>query len=353
MTNAQADRSAYQFASEPRAVAPRAKFREPESISNANIMWDRRVVRGNTYAAQIVATAAPDVVQQLQRDVQDQNRPKQRDANEFRAPTPEPVQGRHHIDVQTDAYLEEVSDKVPEHDVDTQTDEFLDRPASPLFVPIKTGVDKHTQILEGDLFDFELEVEPILDVLVGKTLEQSMMEVMEEEELAQLRAHQEEFIQLRNAELAETQRMEEAERRKFEEKERRLKQERERLEKEQILKEKVAAAAFAKNYMAGIESSVLDRLSKMSYFYDPVEREVESEFMPWLGDLALEKLQKAEVVQSLADEVVAGALKAGIEHHNAHIRRLEEEAAAAEDKASAGDDNGGGGDNGDPPPDTT
>merc|ERR1712216_74974 len=233
MTNAQADR-AYQFASEPRAVAPRKKFREPEPVSNVNIMWDRRVVRGNTYAAQIVATAAPDVVQQLQRDVQDQNRPKQRDANEFRAPTPEPVHGRHHIDVQTDAYLEEVSDKVPEHDVDTQTDEFLDRPASPLFVPIKTGVDKETQILEGDLFDFELEVEPILDVLVGKTLEQSMMEVMEEEELAELRAHQEEFVQLRNAELAETQRMEEAERRKFEEKERRLKQERERLEKEQV-----------------------------------------------------------------------------------------------------------------------
>jgi len=332
--NAQADR-AYQFASEPRAVAPRKKFREPEPSSNANIMWDRRVVRGNTYAAQIVATAAPDVVQQLQRDVQDQNRPRQRDASEFRAPTPEPVQGRHHIDVQTDAYLEEVSDKVPEHDVDTQTDEFLDRPASPLFVPIKTGVDKETQILEGDLFDFELEVEPILDVLVGKTLEQSMMEVMEEEELAELRAHQEEFVQLRNAELAETQRMEEAERRKFEEKERRLKQERERLEREQVLKEKVAAAAFAKNYMSGIESSVLDRLAKMSYFYDPVEREVETDFMPWLGNLVVDKLAKADVVNTLASEVVGEAINAGVAHYNAFVAAEEAAAAEAEEAAEA------------------
>merc|ERR1712159_162034 len=288
MTNAQADR-AYQFASEPRAVAPKKYREEPAGPTNSNIMWDRRVVRGNTYAAQIVATAAPDVVQQLQRDVQDQNRSGGRRNNEFRAPTPEPVHGRHHIDVQTDAYLEEVSDKVPEHDVECQTDEFLDRPASPLFIPIKTGVDKETQIMEGDLFDFELEVEPFLDVLVGKTLEQSMMEVMEEEELAELRAHQEEFVQLRNAELAETQRMEEAERRKFEEKERRLAEERERVAKEKVLKEKVAAAAFAKNYMSGIESSVLDRLSKMSYFYDPVEREVETDFMPWIVDMATEK----------------------------------------------------------------
>merc|ERR1711904_5968 len=131
-------------------------------------------------------------------------------------------------------------------------------------------------------------------------------------ELAELRAHQEEFVQLRNAELAETQRMEEAERRKFEEKERRLKQERSRLAKEQVLKEKVAAAAFAKNYMSGIESSVLDRLSKMSYFYDPVEREVETDFMPWLGELALEKLQKTEVVQTLSEEVVGAALNAGL-----------------------------------------
>jgi len=333
MTNAQADR-AYQFASEPRAVAPRKKYREEPDASggaNSNIMWDRRVVRGNTYAAQIVATAAPDVVQQLQRDVQDQNRPKQqRDAKEFRAPTPEPVHGRHHIDVQTDAYLEEVSDKVPEHEVETQTDEFLDRPGSPLFIPIKTGVDKDTQILEGDLFDFELEVEPILDVLVGKTLEQSMMEVMEEEELAELRAHQEEFVQLRNAELAETQRMEEAERRKFEEKERRLKQERERLEKEQVLKEKVAAAAFAKNYMSGIENSVLDRLSKMAYFFDPVERAVETDFMPWLGSLAAEKLAKVELVQELASELVGTAIKAGEEHHAAYLQSKEEAAAAGE-----------------------
>jgi len=340
MNNAQGGDRAYQFASEPRAVAPRKKYREAPANApgddggrGANIMWDRRVVRGNTYAAQIVATAAPDVVQQLQRDVQDQNRPKQRDAAEFRAPTPEPVQGRHHIDVQTDAYLEEVSDKVPEHDVDTQTDEFLDRPASPLFVPIKTGVDKDTQILEGDLFDFELEVEPILDVLVGKTLEQSMMEVMEEEELAELRAHQEEFVQLRNAELAETQRMEEAERRKFEEKERRLKQERERLEREQVLKQKVAASAFALNYMSGIESSVLDRLSKMSYFYDPVEREVETDFMPWLGGLTMEKLGKAEVAFDLALEAVGGAIKAGEDMQDNYIAAVEEAEAAASEEA--------------------
>ena len=40
------------------------------------------------------------------------------------------------------------------------------------------------------LFDFDIEVKPILEVLVGKTIEQALMEVMEEEELANLRAQQ-------------------------------------------------------------------------------------------------------------------------------------------------------------------
>ena len=59
----------------------------------------------------------------------------------------------------------------------------MDRPASPLFVRAKTGVDVVTQILPGDLFDFDLEVEPVLEVLVGKTIHVAMLELMQEEEL--------------------------------------------------------------------------------------------------------------------------------------------------------------------------
>lgn len=68
------------------------------------------------------------------------------------------------------------------------------------------------------LFDFDLEVQPVLEVLVGKTIEQSLLEVMEEEELACLRTQQRVFQELRNNELAEVQRLEEQERRYREEK---------------------------------------------------------------------------------------------------------------------------------------
>lgn len=54
----------------------------------------------------------------------------------------------------------------------------------------KSGLDVSTQIYDGDLFDFDMEVIPILEVLVGKTLEQALMEVQEEDELEILRQHQ-------------------------------------------------------------------------------------------------------------------------------------------------------------------
>ena len=49
------------------------------------------------------------------------------------------------------------------------------------------------------LFDFDQEVKPILEVLIGKTVEQAMMEVMEEDELASLRKHQVCFFKKKNA----------------------------------------------------------------------------------------------------------------------------------------------------------
>ena len=44
---------------------------------------------------------------------------------------------------------------------------------TPEFKPKEAGVDIFTQIEENDkdLFDFDLEVEPIIEVIVGRTLE--------------------------------------------------------------------------------------------------------------------------------------------------------------------------------------
>ena len=47
-----------------------------------------------------------------------------------------------------------------------------------------------------------------MELLVGKTIHVSMLELMQEEELAAIRRQQDEFEAIRNVELAEVQRME-------------------------------------------------------------------------------------------------------------------------------------------------
>ncbi|KAF3850030.1 hypothetical protein F7725_019749 [Dissostichus mawsoni] len=193
-------------------------------------MYDRRVVRGNTYAQQIIPTV--------------------------------------------NLYLEELSDVIVASDIECQTDAFLDKPATPLFIPAKSGKDVETQIEEGELFDFDREVQALLEVLVGKTVEQSLEEVMEEEELAGLRAQQRAFRELRNNELEEVLRLKEQERRRSKEKERRVAQQKEVLRKEREVAEKIAARAFTQQYLADLLPAVFTSLRSHGYFYDPVEKAI-------------------------------------------------------------------------------
>lgn len=326
MVTAQAQQQLYTHAAEPKAVQQRrAKYREEDAqLYSTNIMFDRRVVRGNTYAARILPVA--DLALS---DKKPTGSLKKKTTRQAPPRTPEPVDGRKHIDIQTDAYLEELTDVVPEVETQTQTDAFLDRPPTPLFIPQKTGVDAVTQIENGDLFDFDFEVEPILEVLVGKVLEQGLMEVLEEEELAAMRAHQEHFEQIRNAELVATQRMEAAEKRKHEEKERRLAQERDRVEREKVVRQKVAASTFARGYLSGIVNTVFDKLQVAGVFYDPVLREVEDSFMPWLREQAVSYLEQGVLARQVVKKLVQDASVA-----LAHTRAEAAERVAAEERAA-------------------
>ena len=247
-------------------------------------MNDPRVVRGSTYAARIISQAQREEEDRLQHQARRHQKRggSRRRKKSARSASPEPVPGRQHMYSQTDEYLEELVDRPPEKEATTQTDALMDRPPSPLFMPAKIGVDKSTQIEPGDLFNFNVEVEPILEVLVGKTLEQAMDEVLEEEELANIRKHKAAFEQQRNIELAEVQRLEAEERRKAAEKKRRVEQENKRVRQEEEVMEKVAARGFAKSYLADLHSAVFDKLVGTGHFFDPVEREVDDVFMPWL-----------------------------------------------------------------------
>nr|XP_046229967.1 radial spoke head protein 3 homolog isoform X2 [Scatophagus argus] len=281
-------------------------------------MYDRRVVRGNTYSQHIIPpTALPDPAEMQRQQKIRRAIAGKRAKEQLRSTTPEALQGRKHTVVQTELYLEELSDIVVTTDIECQTDAFLDKPATPLFIPAKSGKDAETQVEEAELFDFDKEVQPVLEVLVGKVIERSLEEVMEEEELAHLRAQQRAFNELRNNELAEVQRLREQERRHSEEEKRRIAQQREMLKIERETAEKIAARAYTQQYLAGLVPAVFTSLRTHGYFYDPVEKDIETNFFPWLIAEVDHSLERRNTARELLDTIIYDATQERLERFKA------------------------------------
>ena len=62
------------------------------------------------------------------------------------------------------------------------------------YVPKKTGIDAFTQVENDELFNFDREVEPIINVIVSKTLEQGLLEIEEEEEIEKMRLFKRDYV---------------------------------------------------------------------------------------------------------------------------------------------------------------
>ncbi|XP_076661967.1 radial spoke head protein 3 isoform X2 [Halictus rubicundus] len=310
----------------------RSKSDQPVPLGN--IMFDRRVVRGSTFAAAPNLIDGEQSIAARQAEARRRHLARKRAQAQatkaliLRAGSPPPVPGRKHEPVQTEVYLEELFDKPDEFDVATQTDYFLDRPPTPPYCPPKVGEDACTQIEPGDLFDFDFEVQPILEKLVGKTMEEALIEVLEEEEIAALKEQQRKFMELRAAEKAEERRLEEQERRIREEKDDRLKQHEAAMRAQRETEERVAAATLLTGYIAELLPAVLEGLKMSGFLLDEIKADVEEGFVPWL--MKEVKKEMGNMIESR--ELLMEIIREILENRAETYRKLGEEYDASRRK---------------------
>eukprot|EP00941_MAST-03F_sp_MAST-3F-sp1_P005702 g5702.t1 len=217
-----------------------------------------------------------------------------------------------YIPVNLSSFLEEQKAPVVSCDISTQTDEFASRPVSKKFQPRKTGIDVSTQIVEGDgLFSFDAEVEPILSVLLGKTMEQSVLELEHEEELDRIRQRKGELEVDEELEMERLQSLEEDEVRRWEDSRKLIHRNQQRVSEEAVVSEKVASIVTSRNISASATDSALAVLEDCGFFVDPSRVAVEQSFMPWLYTKVKYKLKKIKESHDLVDSIVRVTIEKG------------------------------------------
>ena len=169
-----------------------------------------------------------------------------------------------------------------------QTDPLPPRPQTPLIWPEKTGKDVETQIEDGDLFNFDEEVKPLVHVIASKTIEEARREVLEELELEKIKEQQQKYAEfnLRNDNRVKS--IEEQEKKRFEEHNRKKMLKKNRIEVTKKFQQKLTSRMKAKNYISKLKFDVYDSLGEKKVFKNKDDNYYFTDLLPELQSLTEE-----------------------------------------------------------------
>ena len=167
-----------------------------------------------------------------------------------------------------------------------QTDPLPEKPVPKLIWPEKTGVDVETQINDGDLFNFTLEVKPLVSIIVSKTLEDSRREVLEEEELKIIKEQQNKYKDLENEEKERIKNIENIEREKYEEMKMKKNEKIKRLEMTKLFQKKLISRIKAKQYIKKIYNQTHEYMKERGLYKTPDSKDFYTDLLPDIENIA-------------------------------------------------------------------
>ena len=198
----------------------------------------------------------------------------------------------------------EINERPIEDDIATATETFIERPPTPLLIESEKGIDVETQVGQGDLFNFDLEVRPIIKVIVQHTILRSLAEVHEEVEIENIKKHKDRFEVERNTILAELQRLEAKTQRSYEEIKRRNAQRKAVKNEIKELNRTIASRGFSEFYATDVILHAMDLLEERGMFYDEVEKEVNDLFLPWLSKEISNSINSQTFIKEIQEKTI-------------------------------------------------
>ena len=186
----------------PKIVNSKSKYRDNEQNSKLtyNFVTDPRLKRGHNFGVIYVTSSNYEEETKTMGGRDTQKRPTDKLKQSFNSKQDERskkemLDARKYdvnsgFGVCTEKVIDTVRPKPITFEVEVQTDALPPKEQEKLVWPEKTGVDVETQIEDGELFNFDEEVMPLVHIIVSKTIEDSRREVLEEEERAEIQQQQ-------------------------------------------------------------------------------------------------------------------------------------------------------------------
>jgi hypothetical protein len=296
----------FTYSSQPHAAPSRTATKQPRyrdpNDAPLTLMSDPRVIRGSTQTlAKKIALSKAEMSKSqsmTQRYKEVEREPVSRPTYKFE------VKPFSNDEIDVSRYLVQQTDYRPQKKaLDTQTDTLLPRPDTPDYVPAKVGVDTGTQVEDvTELFDFETEVRPIVEVITQKTIDQALFELNTEEELKNLETAARDF---RTEKFRSEEWMRNRENQAIQEN----KQRRERIQALQTARENekrtktiIAGVQMMRQTLPHTVAAVYDDLVKTGVWQELDDAIAEKDFLPQVGD------QSAALVDAYAqaNEVLDG-----------------------------------------------
>ena len=283
-------------------------------------MYDKRVFRGNTHNANLLkqnltpaqkeelrikAEKEKKKVEMIKQQLVEFKNSKKKETPYDLRPLP-PAR----IEVNLTEFLTEQNKFKPEEaTVKCQTDEFVPRPATPPYVPKKTGINKGTEIGDYDLFDYDIEVQPILNVLLSKTVEQVCLEVEEETELAEIRKFKTEYRKRQEDLRADWEEEVKREIHRIKQKNKALKIA--RLKREQQVKtmHKLQCLNISKRFLQNCFMNTMSHLAENNFWRNSFKDQLEIAYKDHLYNKVLDEAMKHELAADYIEQQIDAKLE--------------------------------------------
>ncbi|KAF4047122.1 Radial spoke protein 3 [Phytophthora infestans] len=300
----------YSYSSKPRPVQTnRGKTRDGGNKAvPTNIMHDPRIPRGSVFAPVNTSRSSEGREKAKKRRNTANKRRSNNNRNHVNAFKTMAGPSNGFTSISLASNLIEQTQPTSERESFSQTDEFLSRTVNArnaktndIFIRPKIGIDTFTQIEESDgLFNFDVEVKPLLNVLVNKTLAQALLEVKEEQEMQILHCQHEVLKAEKSDARQEERELEEKAKEANRRKELVKKKKDEQQIHDQIMRRKLFAWQFSRPLVSQAIDQATATLQNKGVFYDPMLRNL----VIWLSKGIYDGADNVICLRGLATELL-------------------------------------------------